>query len=155
MKLSPKVEEWRVRDGHFTSDRGDDFGAFRIPGPCGRELFVIASSGDKEAGIEWEHVSVSAKKHTPTWAEMDFIKGLFWHDEETVMQLHVPRSRWINNHPTCLHMWRPTGEAIPLPPDITVGVKDLGGVDQTDGHRRSNPAQASSNLAVPTNSLRS
>lgn len=125
MKFSPELNRWRIRDGHFASDWGDEFGAFRIPGPCGRDLFVIASSGDKASAIHWEHVSVSARKHTPTWKEMDFIKRLFWDDEETVMQLHVPRSRWINNHESCLHMWRPTDVAIPLPPDITVGIKDL------------------------------
>lgn len=124
MKFSPELERWRFRSGPLASDPGNDFGAFFIPGPCGRNLQVIASSGDKESGVHWEHVSVSAKKNTPAWKEMDFIKRLFWDDEETVMQLHVPRSRWINNHETCLHLWRPTDQTIPLPPDITVGVKD-------------------------------
>jgi hypothetical protein len=125
MKLKPSLEHWRFRDGPYASDPGNDFGAFRIPGPCGRDLTVIASSGDEKSGVNWEHVSVSTRKHAPTWVEMDFIKRLFFDDEETVMQLHVPRSRWINNHETCLHLWRPTDQAIPLPPDITVGIKDL------------------------------
>jgi hypothetical protein len=57
---------------------------------------------------------------------MCYVKALFWDDEETVMQLHPPKSRWINNHPYCLHMWRPTKLEIPLPPDETVGNKELG-----------------------------
>jgi hypothetical protein len=38
---------------------------------------------------------------------MDAIKRLFFHDTETVMQLHVARTSHINLHPFCLHLWRP------------------------------------------------
>jgi len=41
------------------------------------------------------------------------------------MQLHPPRSKWINNHPYCLHLWRPTKQEIPLPPEIAVGILGL------------------------------
>lgn len=81
-----------------------------------RQLFVVASSD-----FGWEHVSVSRKNRTPTWGEMDQIKRLFWEDEEAVMQLHPPRSSWINFSTNCLHLWRPTEAAIPLPPPIFVG----------------------------------
>lgn len=126
MKFSARVEEFRIIRGLMASAEGDPYGAFLIPGPHGRTLKVIASSGDAEAGIEWEHVSVSVDKHTPTWGEMSFIKDLFWDEEETVMQLHPPKSRWINNHSGCLHLWRPLKAEIPLPPDRTVGDRSLG-----------------------------
>jgi len=126
MKFSDNVERWRFRSGPYASNPLDTFGAFLIPGPCARTLMVIASSGDPDVQIDWEHVSVSAKRHPPNWREMCFIKELFWDDEETVMQLHPSKSKWINNHATCLHMWRPTKQQIPLPPDITVGIKELG-----------------------------
>ena len=126
MKFSDKLERFRYRSGVYASDPGDDFGAFLIPGPCGRDLLVIASSGDESEGIDWEHVSVSLRNRCPNWEEMCHVKSLFWDDEESVMQLHPPKSKWINNHPYCLHMWRPTKEAIPLPPEITVGYRDLG-----------------------------
>jgi hypothetical protein len=126
MRLSPEVEKHRLRSGPYGSDPGDQFGAFQVPGPHGRSLLVIASSGDAALGIEWEHVSVSLTNRCPNWIEMCFIKSLFWDDEETVMQLHPPKSKWISNHPHCLHMWRPTKETIPLPPDITVGIKETG-----------------------------
>lgn len=126
MKFSPEVDKYRLRVGLYRSDPGDNFGAFLIPGPCGRNLKVIASSGDETTGIEWEHVSVSAEKHCPTWREMCFIKDLFWSEEETVMELHPPKSEYINNHSTCLHLWRPLKAGIPLPPGITVGFKELG-----------------------------
>jgi len=126
MKLKPEVEQYRLRNGPFPSNTGDDFGAFFLPGPCGRTLIVMASSGDASLAIDWEHVSVSGDKHPPNWREMCFVKDLFWDEEETVMQLHPPKSRWINNHPRCLHLWRPKSQEIPLPPEITVGIKELG-----------------------------
>jgi hypothetical protein len=45
---------------------------------------------------------------------------LFFEDEETVLQLHPPKSKWINIHPNVLHLWRPTRFQVPLPPEITV-----------------------------------
>lgn len=125
MRLDPRVERWRVRVGLFASGTGDDFGAFIIPGPRGRNLCVIASSGDEAAGADWEHVSVSLPSRLPNWPEMCFIKCLFWDPEDVVMQLHLAQSKWINNHPYCLHMWRPLKEIIPLPPAATVGIQNL------------------------------
>lgn len=124
MKFSPELENYRVRRGEYATSTGDAFGMFVVLGPCGRELRVLASPGDESIGIDWEHVSVSLPNRCPNWPEMNFIKDLFWDAEETVMQLHPPKSRWISQHQFCLHMWRPTSVDIPLPPDITVGVKE-------------------------------
>lgn len=95
-------------------------GMFLVPhGPTGVTLRIIASSGEG-----WEHVSVSLPNRTPNWREMEFACRLFWAEEEAVMQLHPPRAQWVNNHPTCLHLWRPTDPAtpIPLPPPELVGI---------------------------------
>lgn len=120
--MPEKLESGRVREGYFGTSRVDGpYGAFFVQGPCGENLKIIASGGD-ETG--WEHVSVSTERRTPNWREMCFVKGLFWDPEECVMQLHPPQSTYINNHPYCLHMWRPTNQAIPLPPPILVGIKD-------------------------------
>lgn len=93
------------------------------------ELRIIASdglSGDhSEAGGGWEHVSVSTPKRCPTWEEMCWVKDLFWGEEESVMQLHPPRSEWVDNHPYCLHLWRPLDAEIPRPPQALVGVKGM------------------------------
>ncbi len=70
---------------------------FHIPGPNNRTLRVIASSGLIDPDIPWDHVSVSTTERCPNWPEMCFIKDLFFDEEETVMQLHPPRSQWINN----------------------------------------------------------
>lgn len=96
---------------------GKTYGFALIPGPCARELTVIFSSGE-DCG--WEHVSVSTPTRCPNWPEMSFVKALFWDDEDAAMQLHPPKSSYVNNHPRCLHLWRPTQVEIPLPETILV-----------------------------------
>jgi len=87
-------------------------GAFVFPSPVdGQSLRCIASNADG-----WDHVSVSRQTRCPNWTEMDFIKRKFFLDNETAMQLHVPPSDHINNHPYVLHMWRPHNDSIPMPP---------------------------------------
>jgi hypothetical protein len=48
----------------------------------------------------------------------------FWDDEEYVIEYHVPRSEWINEHPGCLHLWCPKDTEIPRPPSIMVGFNE-------------------------------
>jgi hypothetical protein len=123
-------EKYRLRKGAFASDPAVDGnnGAGFIPFRPGQPpLKFIASDGsDLVAGERWEHVSVSLPHRCPTWEEMCFVKSLFWDDEDPVMQLHPPRSTWVNNHQFCLHMWRPVDAAVPLPPEWMVGYRELG-----------------------------
>jgi hypothetical protein len=125
MRIDPWLDDFRVAEGPYRSYRGDDYGAFLFPGPCNQNLKVIASPGDAHEGIAWEHVSVSLRNRCPNWEEMCFVKALFWEDDTAVMQLHPPKSEWINNHLYCLHLWRPLDAEIPLPPGIAVGYKEL------------------------------
>lgn len=74
------------------------------------EVHVIVSS---DGG--WDHVSVSGENRCPTWNEMEFIKRIFFKEDETAMQLHVPPSDHINCNPFVLHMWRPLNELTPIP----------------------------------------
>lgn len=128
MRRSPtkKIERYRVTHGPFASQAGDGAnGIFLIPIDSGEQLNVMASDGSDWSdgglpGDPWEHVSVSLHNRCPTYSEMDFVKRLFWRDDETVMQLHVPRDRHVNKHPFCLHLWRPIGLVIPLPPQECV-----------------------------------
>lgn len=99
-KTTPLLERCRL-----LGPPGEMCGAFRL-GP----LRVIASDG---AG--WDHVSVSAPGRTPTWDEMERVKRLFFRDDETAMQLHVPPAEHVNLHAHCLHLWRPqTSDEIAL-----------------------------------------
>lgn len=110
------LDRYRVRNQqvlrHYGSFGDHSCGVFSLPSRSnGRTLTVIASSDG-----DWEHVSVSLPKKPPSWAEMEQVKRAFFEPHEVVMQLHVAESDHISMHPNCLHLWRPTSAAIPLPP---------------------------------------
>lgn len=120
----PGIEPYRVLEGTWASRPGDHWGAFAIP-HSGKMFTVLVSNGDYKAenvGPEyaWEHVSVSLRDRCPSWDEMCFFKSMFWKEDETVMQLHVPAANHKNFHKNCLHLWRPLLAEIPRPPDDTV-----------------------------------
>lgn len=94
-------------------ESGDDGFAVQV-----NSLRVIASWG-----LGWEHASVSHPYRCPTWDEMSYVKGLLWQDTEWVVQFHPPESEYVNNHKTCLHMWRSTATEQPTPPSWMVGVR--------------------------------
>lgn len=109
--VPPELERARVT--HPRSEPGQFEGFYVITGPA-RKLNVMCG-----VTPAWEHVSVSVtrrKNDIPTWAEMCFIKNLFWNETETVIQYHPPKSVYINIHPGVLHLWRPVLTSIPLPP---------------------------------------
>jgi hypothetical protein len=123
------LNKYRRADAHVMQNWGwagdGTAGMFMIPSPIDRALLaVVASAGMEEA--PWDHVSVSRPNRCPNWPEMEFIAGLFFNDDETAMQLHVPAADHVNNHPHCLHWWRPTSEPIPRPDALLVGVKNAG-----------------------------
>ena len=93
-------------------EKGEDGAAFEFEGE-NKKLYVIASFGDG-----WDHVSVSVNMpRCPRWHEMCEVKDMFFEPEEAVMQLHPPKSQYVNNHPLCLHLWKPQEGfgTIPLP----------------------------------------
>lgn len=111
--VTEEINRGRIRTGPLKS--GDNYGfmgAFQFSMNEGPEMLVI-SSGPMP---DWEHVSVSTKERCPTWEEMNYIKDLFWGETETVIQLHPPKSLYVNKSPFCLHLWKPVGVNIPLPP---------------------------------------
>lgn len=109
-ETSPEI---LLRFGSF-GDSGN--GAFVIPSPIkGNMLHIIASTGEG-----WEHVSVSTYHRCPYWEEMSFVKNKFFRPEETVIQFHPAKSKYVNNHPYCLHLWRPMYQNIPTPPSWMV-----------------------------------
>lgn len=104
----------------------DNKGWFRIPHYELQNHFFNTLADDVDG---WQHVLVTVfengrrPERCPTWEEMCFIKSIFWDDEETVMQLHPPKSEWVSNHPYCLHLWKPVNADIPVPPSHRVGLK--------------------------------
>lgn len=123
-------DSFRIRKGEWATASGDAFGAFFVPCELGRPpLKIIATDGHNEEGLaEWEHVSISLPDRCPTWEEMAYVKALFWSEEDCVLQFHPPRGEYVNNHPFCLHLWRPVGIAVPMPPSILVGYKSIGDI---------------------------
>lgn len=121
-KVSDLVEKARFDSGMGTYP-GDPIGHFLFH-RGGSHLFVMSGAGDKDhwpfPGEPWDHVSVSLRDRCPTWEEMCWIRSLFFEDEETVIQFHPPKSQYINAHPYCLHLWRPTQTVLPLPPKGTL-----------------------------------
>lgn len=125
MSPFPKMpEQYRVRHGAMGTEPGCmSHGAFIVPAKPeddGMLMRIIAA-----AGMGWEHVSVSFAHRCPTWDEMCWVKSLFWLPEDCVVQYHPPESEYVNEHPYCLHLWRPIGVKLPLPPSIMVGRRQV------------------------------
>lgn len=107
----------RIRTGKLASSVKDGCnGAFQVR--FGSRMFnMIASDGGG-----WEHVSVTlaSEERCPTWDEMCRVKAIFWDAEDCVVQYHPPKSEYVNNHPRCLHLWRPRDYDLPTPPKVMV-----------------------------------
>jgi hypothetical protein len=107
-------------DSRYCSTSLDGFnGMFRFM-VGNKPIRVIASDGEG-----WQHVSVSIEgdKRCPSWEVMCEIKDLFWNQEDWVAQFHPAKSQYVNNHPGCLHLWRPTEAVLPTPKAYMVGIK--------------------------------
>ena len=114
------IEKYRITTGKLASDASfGNNGAFMVPSPTACRdpiiLAIIVSDGES-----WDHVSVSLPHRTPTWREMCWVKDLFFEPFEVAMQLHPPKSDYVNHHQHCLHLWRPQCKRIPLPDSIMV-----------------------------------
>lgn len=109
-----RVEPFRcVHPALGASLAGMNWGYFQVPRGA-FVLRVISSGSDHRSG--WEHVSVSLPNRTPTWAEMQCVKELFWGDDETVIQFHPRKDKYVNHHPYVLHLWRQLSGEYALPP---------------------------------------
>lgn len=120
--MNPILEKARVTQGPFGSSAADGFnGLFQIL-INGLPVKIIASDG-----MGWEHVSVSIhnSRMTPSWEVMCKVKNLFWGEDVWVCQFHPAKADYVNNHPGCLHLWRPTEVELPKPDSIMVGLKAL------------------------------
>jgi hypothetical protein len=114
-------------------DPNSSDGRYMLPHPHikGYVHHIIFSSQEG-----WEHLSVTLHKIVTregrralksvdrccTWAEMCFLKGLFWRVDECVVQYHPPMAEYISNHQFCLHLWKPTAVNMPTPDAVMVGV---------------------------------
>jgi hypothetical protein len=118
--LPDAVEKGRIRIGSLKSTAADgNNGAFFLKTPNGVMLQIIASDG-----MLWEHVSVTTYHkpyRCPTWDEMCWVKDQFWDESECVIEYHLAAENYVDMHPFVLHLWKPTGVEIPIPPMALVG----------------------------------
>jgi hypothetical protein len=120
-----RLNTGRVRTGLYgtTDDRGFQ-GLYRVR-LDGDWYRILADPGD-ETG--WGHVSVSpeSRKAPPSWRIMCEIRRMFWGESGWVTQFHPPAEEYVNNTPTCLHLWQYVGVgAFPTPDALMVGVKGM------------------------------
>lgn len=79
-----------------------------------KRMFFIATWNDN-----WEQVSVSRLRKCPTWDELCETKEIFWNNEECVVQ-YLPYIMYEHKYKHCLHLFRPVGVEIPIPPKILI-----------------------------------
>lgn len=117
------LEHGRITQGEYgTPNGGSPTGAFTIYNPRRTDVLRIIANDAKPKDAEgWEHVSVSLEHRCPTWEEMVYVKNLFWHENETVVQFHPAKEFYVNHHPYALHMWRNTKQEAVLPPSFMIG----------------------------------
>lgn len=137
-RFPDRLEKCRIREDadspYLDCKPGDRYGRFIVRGPGGAVLCIVAAASDewKECGFPapaFEHVSVTVYREAngnkaarcPTWEEMAFVKDLCWDETECVLQYHPPRANYVNLHPFCLHLWKPVGIGIPIPPAGAIG----------------------------------
>lgn len=111
-----RAEQGRIQTGPYgsTCHEGNN-GVFRFKHKAATLTCMVSDEGG------WDHVSVSVigLHRTPTWAEMEFVREIFFHDDEWVIQYSPARKDKIDNAEV-LHMWRPQGEELPKPPSAFV-----------------------------------
>lgn len=120
--------KWRVKEGALGSDENfGNNGYFVMPWRAATVQLNCQASD----GLGFEHVSVSVReigapqpltKRCPTWEEMCRVKDVFWDEEDTVIQYHPPKSKYVNCHPYVLHLWRPLHYSIPVPDPALIGI---------------------------------
>ena len=121
-------EQYRVRKGNLASDGSfGNNGMFVIP--AGQEaipdqsgkltkvpyfIFVVAS--DQQS---WEHISIVihtiGPQRAPVKEEVDAIRNMFWGKDDQVFQ-YMPSSRFKDENPLCIQLWRKPGVEMPVPP---------------------------------------
>jgi len=113
--FTPEFEQHAINHPLVGMPIKGDGGAYLIPYTNKKNKTVFLNV-QVSIGGGWDHVSVSLKNRCPNWFEMDYIKRLFFEEDEIAYQLHVKPEDHINIFRYCLHIWRPQNQEIPLPP---------------------------------------
>jgi hypothetical protein len=112
-----RANRWRVRKGPGASDETCGWnGLFLVPLEGDMWKVMISDQGG------WKHLSISnaQRKIMPSWNIMCRVKDAFFGDDEQCIQYHPAKEDYINDHPWCLHLWKPLDEPLPKPPFVFV-----------------------------------
>lgn len=77
-------------------------------------LRVIVTSNRERDGKMWLHVSYSRADRVLDYNDTVEVKRRFCGDFRYAIAVFPPKSKWINDHPNCLHLWSAL-EGFPLP----------------------------------------
>lgn len=79
----------------------------RADGACYRRgsMTVIVSGSTELDGKRWLHVSCARPDRLPKWEELREVKNRFVGEERLALQVLPQKSRYVNLHPHCLHLW--------------------------------------------------
>lgn len=114
MRNLEKLDEFRKRNAEkrFFGEAGNEYnGVFEIR--VGAKWFYCIATNSN--GLDHVSVSPVSGNGTPTWSDMCKIKELFFEDEEEAVQFHPRKSECVNQHPHCLHLWRPNNQELVRP----------------------------------------
>lgn len=99
-------------------------GAWYRNKPAG--IMVIVSGAIEKDERRWLHVSVSRPDRIPSHLDMASIKDAFIGPEVYAYAVYPPRSKYVNLHPTCLHLWACLdGPRLPEFSEIVGGVRTI------------------------------
>lgn len=115
-----KINEIKETRGLVIIQEAEDGFAGFYSDPITRRTYCFVFSW----GGGWEHLSISTPSRTPSWDEMCKFKDMFFEENECCVQYHPAKEDYVNQHPHCLHIWKPLECELPKPPSIYVGIKE-------------------------------
>jgi len=82
-------------------------------------LVVMSSVSMEQDGQRWLHVSMSRRSRMPSYEDMALVKQMFIGDDKYALQVFPPKSKHVNIHSFCLHLWHCIDREVT--PDFTQG----------------------------------
>ncbi len=68
-------------------------------------LAACLTVAHEDDGKRWIHLSISRANKLPSWEELVAARDAFLGPETLAVQVLAPKSRHVNIHPFCLHLW--------------------------------------------------
>lgn len=89
-------------------------------------IAVLVSGCIEADQRRWIHVSVSRPERHPSHEDLAFVKDHFIGPETYAYTVYPPRSKHVNIHPNCLHLWSPLdGPILPEFSGIIGGIRTI------------------------------